>query len=131
VTIDNNGVHKAQNPVRDSYYSFEMNGNELLIFEEHEQNKLLLLDDEAHAFWSNHIPFGMYKLYSHWLCFDQKIVLFRPVAFQNRTIYYTLNSSGLYKVPRQYQKRTETFTDEVVLSFDKFLVLGKVVWLFF
>jgi hypothetical protein len=89
-----------------------MKGDELLIFEEHEANKLLLLDNEAQISWSNYIPFGMFELYLHWLCLDQKIVLFRPVAFQNRTIYYIMNSSGVYKVPRQYQKRTKAFTDE-------------------
>lgn len=123
VSVGRNGVHKIRNPIGDRYYSFQMSGSELVIFEEFEDKKLLLLDASASSLWCNHIPLGMTELYSHWLYLDKMIVLFRPVSFRERTIYYIVNHNGLYKVPRQFLENLTTLIDAVVSTFDKFVIL--------
>lgn len=126
VTVDKDGVHKTRVPIMDRHYSFHMKGDKLLIYEEYVDQvpqKLLLLDATAVTYWSNRVPVGMTELYSHWL--GQNFILFRPVAFGNRSIYYMLNRYGLYKVSRQRREKPVTFLNTVFLTFDKFLVLGQ------
>jgi len=129
VTLDTNGLHKALKPIKGRYYSFQLIGDDLLIFEEYDDEKLMLLDNRAGSAWVKDIPTGMLHLYSHWQSQKSRVVLFRPISFRERSIYYLWKDDGLFKVPRHHHELSSRVSLETVVEnsvyYDRLILLDS------
>eukprot|EP00590_Aulacoseira_subarctica_P001536 CAMPEP_0172420326 /NCGR_PEP_ID=MMETSP1064-20121228/6710_1 /TAXON_ID=202472 /ORGANISM="Aulacoseira subarctica , Strain CCAP 1002/5" /LENGTH=2877 /DNA_ID=CAMNT_0013160247 /DNA_START=12 /DNA_END=8645 /DNA_ORIENTATION=- len=125
VTEDRSGLRKSIKPVIDRYYSFSYIEKELLIYEEYKNERFRLLDNRGSNKWGCSLPVGMIDLYSHWQSEDSHTIVFRPIPFRDRSIFYLLRSDGLYKIPREDFSKSVEYLLEKFLSYDRYLILDE------
>ena len=125
VTEDRYRLRRSVKPVLDRYYSFSYIEQELLIYEEYKNERFRLLDHKTSRKWGDGLPVGMIDLYSHWQSEDSHTIVFRPIPFRNRSIFYLLRSDGLYKVPREDLSKSVESLLAKISSCDRYLSLDE------
>ncbi len=126
VTVNRSGYYCTRKPFNDRMYNFRLKGSELIIYECYQNKQLRLLDYKACSTWGKGIPTGMIELYSHWQSGIDKVVYFRPIHFQKRTIFYLLTEGGLFKVPCKDRECSRSSEDTILSKtpfYDKYLLL--------
>eukprot|EP00761_Pharyngomonas_kirbyi_P006952 gb/GECH01006961.1/.p1 GENE.gb/GECH01006961.1/~~gb/GECH01006961.1/.p1 ORF type:complete len:2802 (+),score=553.19 gb/GECH01006961.1/:1-8406(+) len=92
------GELKTVKTINGNYdYTFKLNGDKLIIKEREYNSKddtdpshcLELLEPEGS--WSSGLTVRLRKMYGHWICRDQNLILFRGVLFSERTPDFLLN----------------------------------------
>ena len=85
-------VMETVRPVSGRFYQFCFIDNRLRIYELLEtrniRTKLELLDDTDLSNWT--LPVRLREMHSHWLNWDKKVVLLRPLDFRNRDVAFFL-----------------------------------------
>lgn len=77
------------------YYEFGMNDGKVIIRETDQRTGCVLeLCDFTDDICWNDVPIRLIEMFSHWVCFDKNVVLFRGVDFNDRSIEAFANLLG-------------------------------------
>lgn len=149
VALKTSGAFQTVRPIQGCFYEFKLSkSNEncgVYVRELYEKtsHNLELLDGTPNGIntWGEELPIRLKRMYSHWFCRKQNIILFRPKCYRYRDPYYVFclpelsntisptkqiiesAESGCYLVPSHLRERHWTQNVAEKKGFEKLVVI--------
>ncbi|KAI9348499.1 hypothetical protein BDR26DRAFT_701617 [Obelidium mucronatum] len=109
------------------YHFASLSGEKLLAREIDEQGRIFELIPHTEKSWWSDLPISLLKLYSHWYCQAERLMVFRPHNVLDRTIAFLVNWTASAGTCYEVKSHLSALSLETLVNlkhqFNKFVVL--------